>query len=52
MQNFQAALPIVIHSLHLFSEYQTVIDTYLLRVLFFFGAADPMRLFRSVILQS
>ncbi|MCP4344410.1 MAG: hypothetical protein GY795_02665, partial [Desulfobacterales bacterium] len=51
MQNFQAALPIVIHSLHLFSEYQTVIDTYLLRVLFFFGAADPMRMFRSVILQ-
>ena len=51
MQNFQAALPIVIHSLHLFSEYQTVIDTYLLRVLFFFGAVDPMRMFRSVILQ-
>ncbi len=51
MHNFQAVLPVVIHTLHLFSEYHTVIDTYLLRIFCFFGVADPMRLFCSVILQ-
>jgi hypothetical protein len=51
MFGFQAALPPVIHALYIFSEYQTVIDTYLLRIFLFFGAADPMKLFRSAILQ-
>jgi len=51
MYNIQAALPIVIHVLYVFSEHQTIIDTYLLRIFSFFGIADPMRLFRSVILQ-
>lgn len=51
MLSFQAALPMVIHTLYVFSEHHTVIDTRLFRILVFFGAADPMRLFRSVILQ-
>ncbi len=51
MYNIQATLPIVIHILYVFSEHQTIIDTYLLRIFSFFGIADPMRLFRSVILQ-
>jgi len=51
MLNFQAALPTVIHTLCVFSEHRTVIDTYLFRVFAFFGVADPARLFRSVILQ-
>jgi len=51
MHNFQAVLPIAIHALHIFSEYHTVIDTYLLRIFYFFGVTDPVRLFRSVILQ-
>jgi hypothetical protein len=49
--NFQAALPVVLHTLHLFSVYSSVIDTYLFRILIFFGVSDPMRLFRSVIIQ-
>jgi len=48
---FQFALPIVLHSLHLFKEYHSVIDTYLFRLLLYFGVTDPLRLFRSVILQ-
>jgi hypothetical protein len=51
MFDFQAVIPIVIHTLYVFSEHRTVIDTRLFRILAFFGAADPMRLFRSVILQ-
>ncbi len=51
MFNFEAALPTVIHALYVFSEHQTIIDTYLFRILLFFGAVDPMRLFRAVILQ-
>ncbi len=35
----------------MFSEHQTVIDSYLLRIFLFFGVTDPMRLLRSVILQ-
>ncbi len=48
---FQFALPIVIHSLCLFNEYHSVIDTYLFRILLHFGVADPMRLFTSIMLQ-
>ena len=44
-------MPVVIHALYLFSEYETIIDTYLLKIFWFFGVTDPMRLFRSVILQ-
>ena len=51
MHTFQAAMPVVIHALYLFSEYETIIDTYLLKIFWFFGVTDPMRLFRSVILQ-
>lgn len=51
MSNIHASLPVAIHILYVFSEHRTIIDTYLLRILFFFGVADPMRLFRSVILQ-
>ena len=35
----------------MFSEHQRVIDSYLLRIFLFFGVTDPVRLFRSVILQ-
>ena len=35
----------------MFSEHQTVIDSYLLRIFLFFGVTDPMRLLRSVILR-
>ncbi len=51
MFTFQAAQPVTIHALHLFSEHQTAIDTCLLRLLAFFGVADPMRLFRSAMFQ-
>ncbi len=44
-------LPAVLHTLHVFSEYQTIIDTYLLKIFKFFGIVSPMRMFRSVILQ-
>ncbi len=44
-------LPAVLHTLHVFSEYQTIIDTYLLKIFKFFSIVSPMRMFRSVILQ-
>ena len=50
MHTFQAALPVVVHALYVFSEHRTIIDTYLLRIFWFFGVTDPMRLFSSVIL--
>ncbi len=43
-------LPAVLHTLHVFTEYHTVIDTYLLKIFKFFGIVSPMRMFRSVIL--
>jgi len=49
--NFQSALPVVMHTLCLFSEYHSIIDSYLFRILIFFGVTDPMRLFVSVILR-
>ena len=51
MFNFQAITPVIIYTLHIFSEYRTVIDTRLFRILKFFGVTDPMRMFRSLILQ-
>ena len=43
-------LPAVLHTLHVSAEYQTIIDTYLLKIFKFFGIVSPMRMFRSVIL--
>jgi len=51
MFNLQEALPVVIHVFYLLSEHQTIIDNYLFKIFFFFGIVDPMRLFRSIILQ-
>jgi hypothetical protein len=51
MFNLQETLPVVIHVLYVLSEHQTIIDKYLLKIFIFFGIADPMRLFRSIILQ-
>ena len=36
MFGFQAALPVVVHSLYVFSEHQTSIDSYLLKIFFYF----------------
>ena len=47
---FHIVLPAVLHTLHVFSEYQTIIDTYLLKIFKFFGIVSPIRMFRSVIL--
>jgi len=44
-------LPTVLHTLHVFSEYNTIIDTYLLKIFKYFGIVSPMRMFRSVILM-
>jgi hypothetical protein len=51
MFNLQETLPVVIHVLYVLSEHQTIIDNYLLKIFFVFGIVDPMRLFRSIILQ-
>ena len=51
MSDFQAFTPVVIYALHIFSEHRTLIDTRLFRLLTYFGVTDPMRMFRSVILQ-
>ncbi len=48
--DFYIVLPAVLHTLHVFAEYQTIIDTYLLKIFKFFGIVSPMRMFRSVIL--
>jgi len=48
---FHIVLPAVLHALHVFSEYNTIIDTYLLRIFTFFGVVSPIRMFRSVILM-
>ncbi len=47
---YQFALPIVIHSLYLFEKHQTITDTYIFKLFMHFGVANPMRLFRSIIL--
>ncbi len=49
--DFHIVLPAVLHALHVFSEYNTIIDTYLLKIFKYFGIVSPMRMFRSVILQ-
>jgi len=51
MFDFQAVTPVVIYALHIFSEHRTVIDTRLFGILTCFGVIDPMRIFRSLILQ-
>ena len=51
MFNLQETLPVVIHVFYLLSEHQTIIDNYLFKIFFFLGIVDPMRLFRSIILQ-
>ncbi len=43
--------PAVLHTLHVSTEYQTIIDTYLLKIFKFSGIVSPVRMFRSVILQ-
>ena len=48
--NFHVVLPVFLHTLHVFSEHHTIIDTYLLKIFKFFGIINPMRMFRSVIL--
>jgi len=48
--DFHIVLPAVLHTLHVFSEYQTIIDTYLLKIFKFHGIVSPIRMFRSVIL--
>ena len=48
--DFHIVLPAVLHTLHVFSEFQTIIDSYLLKIFTFFGIVSPMRMFRSVIL--
>ncbi len=47
---FHIVLPAVLHTLHVFSEYHTIIDTYLLKIFKYFGIVNPMRMFQSVIL--
>jgi len=48
--DFHIVLPAVLHTLHVFAEYHTIIDTYLLKIFKFFGIVSPIRMFRSVIL--
>jgi len=49
--DFHIVLPAVLHTLHVFAEYHTIIDTYLLKIFKFFSIVNPMRMFRSVILM-
>ncbi len=49
--DYHIVLPAVLHTLHVFSEYHTIIDTYLLKIFKFFSIVSPMRMFRSVILM-
>ncbi len=48
--DFHIVLPAVLHTLHVFSEFHTVIDNYLLKIFAYFGIVSPIRMFRSVIL--
>jgi len=48
--DFHIVSPAVLHTLHVFAEYQTIIDTYLLKIFKFHGIVSPIRMFRSVIL--
>ncbi|MDM8556646.1 hypothetical protein QUF75_18120 [Desulfococcaceae bacterium HSG7] len=48
--DFHIVSPAVLHTLRMFSEYHTIIDDYLLKILAYFGIVSPMRMFRSVIL--
>ncbi|MDM8544213.1 hypothetical protein QUF90_24310, partial [Desulfococcaceae bacterium HSG9] len=49
--DFHIVLPAVLHTLHIFSEFHTVIDNYLLKIFAYFGIVSPVRMFRSVILS-
>ncbi|MDM8540369.1 transposase [Desulfococcaceae bacterium HSG9] len=49
--DFHIVQPAFLHALHVFSEYHTIIDTYLLKIFKFFSIVSPMRMFRSVILM-
>ncbi len=49
--DFHIVLPTVLHTLHVFSENHTIIDTYLLKIFKYSGIVNPMRMFRSVILM-
>ncbi len=49
--DFHIVLPAVLHTLHVFAEYHTIIDTYLLKIFKYFGIVSPIRMFRSIILQ-
>jgi len=51
MFNFQSVIAIVVCTPHVFSEYRTLTDTRLFRILTFFGVTDPMRMFSYLILQ-
>ncbi|MDM8556645.1 hypothetical protein QUF75_18110 [Desulfococcaceae bacterium HSG7] len=49
--DFHIVLPAVLHTLHIFSEFHTVINNYLLKIFKYFGIVSPVRMFRSVILM-
>ncbi|MDM8539732.1 hypothetical protein QUF90_01455 [Desulfococcaceae bacterium HSG9] len=49
--DFHIVQPAVLHTLHVFSEFHTIIDNYLLKIFAYSGIVSPMRMFRSVILM-
>ena len=51
MSNFHIALPVLIHTFYLISENRPALNSFLFRILEFLGAADPVRLFMSIMAQ-
>lgn len=51
MADFQIAVPIILHIFYVVSENRTKLHSYLFRITELLGAADPMRLFISIMVQ-
>lgn len=51
MTDFYITLPVVLHTFYIITENRSILHSYLFCIFKFMGAADPMRLFISVMIQ-
>ncbi len=51
MSNFYNTLPLLLRTFYVISENHLILHSYLFRIFNFLGAADPMRLFISIMVQ-
>jgi hypothetical protein len=51
MSDLYNTLPLILHTFYVISENRPILDSYLFRIFDFSGAADPMRLFMSIMVQ-